>query len=440
MIETVKWPAGEALIATAGALLALCGLPAHAQTPTQGTDTAAAAPNQAPSPYYLGASQGLTHDSNVYRIPSGPSDNYSSTSLLGGFDQRLSRQRVFGTASVSLNRYQDQTQLNSTSYDFAAGLDWETLYNLSGSVNATLGQHLAAPTANVALPQATRNLARLQGVSGVARWGGVSTFTLEGTLGYSSLDYSAPEYVTSESKQEYGSLGVYYRPSPLLRLGVAARLDRTRTPQAFQQADGSFLPNQVNGRHLDLLADYDLSGGVTANGRLSYTRQTNSNPGQPDFSGITGELRVSYRPTAKIGLSAFAARQAGFDANRTGIVPATASAPATTPISGLYENNRVTNSFGLAATYAATAKINANAGLSYARARVVSTLSTGSATIAAPEILDVSRGVKLGASYAIARPVLLACTLGHEKRYVVGTVAYAYEANSVSCSGQFTWR
>ena len=103
----------------------------------------------------------------------------------------------------------------------------------------------------------------------------------------------------------------------------------------------------------------------------------------------------------------------------------------------MYENNRVTNSFSLAATYAATAKINANAGLSYARARIVSTLS---GSVAAPEILDVSRGVTLGASYAIARPVLLACNLGHEKRHVLGAVSYSYEANSVGCSGQFTWR
>jgi hypothetical protein len=438
MNETTKRPARATLIAAAGALLTL-GVP-HAQAQSEGTGTTATAPNQASSPYYLGASQGFTHDSNVYRIPSGPGDNYSSSSLLAGFDQRLSRQRVFGSASVSLNRYQEQTQLNNTSYDLAAGLAWETLYNLSGNLDASLDQHLSAPAANIASPQAVRNLARRQSVSGVGRWGGVSIYTLEGTLGYSSLDYSAPEYVTSESRQEYGSIGLYYRQSPLLRLGVAVRLDRARTPQAFQQPDGTFLSNQVNGRHLDFLADYELTGRLSANARLSYTRQTNSNAASDaDFSGVTGDLRLAYRATGKLGLTLSVARQAGFDATASGapVVPVDTTTPATTPVAGLYENNRVTNSLGLGATYEATSKINVNAGLSYARARVVSTLSSTGGSVGSADVVDALKGATLGVTYAIARPWLLGCNLAFDKRDVSGAVVYTYEATSIGCSARF---
>jgi hypothetical protein len=440
MNETKKRPARATLIIGAGVLLVLASPLVQAQS--EETSATAATPNQAPTPYYIGASQGFTHDTNVYQIPSGPGDNYSSTSLLAGFDQRLSRQRVFGTANVSLNRYQDQTQLNNTSYDLAAGLAWETLYNLSGSLNATLDQHLSAPAANVNSPQAIRNIARRQGVSGVARWGGVSIFTLEGTLGYSSLDYSAPQYVTSDSRQEYGSLGLYYRQSPLLRLGVAVRLDRARTPQAFQQPDGTFLSNQVNGRHLDFLADYELTGSLSANARLSYTRQTNSNAASDaDFSGLTGDLRLSYRATAKLGFSLSAARQAGFDATASGSpVPVDTTTPATTPVAGFYENNRVTNSLGLGATYEATSKINVNAGLNYARARVVSTLSTTTGTVGSADVVDAQRSATLGVTYAIARPWLLGCNLTYDKRDVSGAVAYTYDATSIGCSARFTWR
>ncbi len=443
MNKRTKRPARATLIACAGVLLSFGGPLAQAQSEGTGAGTAAAAPNQATSPYYLGASQGFTHDSNVYRIPSGPGDNYSSSSLLAGFDQRLSRQRVFGTASVSLNRYQDQTKLNNTSYDLTAGLAWETLYNLSGSVDASLDQHLSAPAASVASPQPVRNLARRQTVGGVARWGGVSVLTVEGTLGYSSLDYSAPEYVTSESRQEYGSLGLYYRESPLLRLGVAVRADRSRTPQAFQQPDGSFLSNQVNGRHLDLLADYELTGRLNANARLSFTRQTNSSAASAaDFSGLTGDIRLSYRATARIGISVFAARQAGFNTTSSGapIVPVDPTTSAATPVAGLYENNRVTNSLGLGATYEATSKINVNAGLNYARARVVSTRSTTSGTLGSADTVDELKGATLGVSYAIARPWLLGCNLAHDKRDVSGAVAYTYEATSIGCSARFTWR
>lgn len=431
--------ARHALASACGAaLMSLATAPAQAQAPASEAAPSAAA---AGSPYYIGASQGFTHDSNVYRIPSGPDDNYSSTGLSAGFDVPLSRQRLFGTGRADLNRYQREKRLDNTSYDLTAGLNWETIANLSGNVIATLDQHLAAPAAIAAVPQATRNLADRRGVSGLARWGGVSVFTVEGTLGYSSIDYSAPEYVTAESKQEFGSIGAFYRPSPLLRLGIAVRLDRTRTPKAFLQADGSYLPNQINGRHLDLIGEYELSDRLSANARASYTRQTNSIAGRADFSGITGDIRVMYRPTAKIGLSAYAAHQAGFDASQAGTGLAVAAVPpSSTPIAGLYENNRVTDSFGLSTTYAATAKITGTAGVTYARARIASTLTTGSSSLASPDVIDTVRGATLGASYAIARPWLLACNLGYEKRYVVGAVAYSYEASSVGCSAQFTWR
>ena len=440
MNETTTRPARTTLIAGAGVLLALYGSLAQAQS--EGTGATAAAPNQAPSPYYLGASQGFTHDSNVYRIPSGPGDNYSSSSLLAGFDQRLSRQRVFGTASVGLNRYQDQTQLNNTSYDLAAGLDWETLYNLSGSVNATLGQHLSAPTANVTAPVATRNLARQQAIGGVARLGGVSLFTFEGTLGYSSLDYSAPAYVTADSKQEYGSLGVYYRPSPLLRVGLAVRLDRTRTPNAFPQPDGSFQSNQINGRRLDFLADYEVSDSLRASGRVGYTKQTNSGAASDaNFSGLTGNLQVDYRPTAKLAFSLGAARDAGFDAHQAALLARPGDpAPVTPAAAPLYENNRVTTSLSLGGTYEATAKIKVNTGLTYARARIVTTLTSSTGTVGSPELVDETRGVTLGANYAIARPWLLACNLAYDKRAVSGAVVYTYDATSFGCSARFTWR
>ena len=48
-----------------------------------------------PNPYYIGLSETLAHDSNIYRIPGGPGDSYSSTALLGGFDQSISRQRLY---------------------------------------------------------------------------------------------------------------------------------------------------------------------------------------------------------------------------------------------------------------------------------------------------------------------------------------------------------
>lgn len=428
------------------ALGALIGGLATAAT-AQDTATSAPAPAPAsatstasdPNPYYLGVSQGFTHDSNVYRTPSGTSDNYSSTSLLGGFNQPIGRQRVFGNANVSANRYQNETRLDHTSYSVAGGLDWQTIEKLSGNLNLALNQNLAAPASSTVVPGTRRNLAQTESIDARVRWGGGARVTLEGGLGYSKLDYSAPEYAYLESTQDSASLAAYYRPGALLRVGVAARVNSTETPKAVQDpSTGTFRSNTVKGRNIDLLADYELSGFFTTNARLSYTKQTNSGISNADFSGLTGNLSVNYLPTAKLSFSVYASRDAGFNSSLANLlVP---NGPFLTTVSGVYQNNRVTNSVGLGVGYAATAKIKADAGLRYARAKLLTTLVTTSGVQASPDTTDVLKSAYLGAKYEIARNWGLACQLAHETRDVSGRLAYAYTSNSIGCTAQYTWR
>ena len=294
-------PERSLAVAAVGALCALASLTAGAQSsgpsaPTAPTTPSTPSASSSPlgnqldaSPYYLGASESLTHDSNVFRTPSGPSDNYSSTSLLGGFDQPIGRQRVFGTASVSLNRYQREHELNNTSYNLATGANLETIEHLSGSLNAGLGRSLSAPTANVEVPTATRNQVTTRTLDGSARWGGTSILTLEATAGWSSIDYSAPESAASESRQQRASLGLIYGPGGPLRVGVSGNFNRTKTPNAFiDPVTGAIESNTTDGKSLDLTADYQISGIVNASGRVGYTRQSSSGSSGSDFSGLTG--------------------------------------------------------------------------------------------------------------------------------------------------------
>lgn len=422
-----------------GASLALIGPAALAQS----ADSPRAGLASDPSPYYIGGSQTFTHDSNAFGVPFGPSDNYSSTSLLAGFDQPFSRQRLSATARVSLNRYQDLNELDNTSYSLGTRLDWETVMRLSGNLSASLDQGLSAP-AGSASPVSTRNLQRRQGVSGVARWGGDSLITLESRLGYSKVDYSADEYASGESENEVGSIGVYYQPGTRLRAGLAARFDRTRTPKAVQLSNGSFESNAVRGRNVDLLADYNNGSNLTASARVSYTRQTNSNVDSADFSGFTGSLSFGYRATGKINLNIGAARDAGFNTTaRTFFVPvaATPSSPISfESTSVLYQTNQVTNSFFAGANYAATAKIGLSARARYSRARLVSSATVASAGQANPDVVDEIRGVGLGATFAYSRLWSFNCELARDRRKVSGASPYAYTDDLAACSAQLTWR
>src|SRR4051794_15645904 len=137
-----------------------------------------------PNPYYVGVSQAFVHDSNVYRIPSGPADTYSVTSLLGGFDQMIGRQHVYGRAVVSGNRYQDEKTLNNTSYSVYTGIGWETIEHLSGSINGSFNRGLAAAPTNAGTPVATQNISDTQTIDALIRWGGPSLLSLEGGASY----------------------------------------------------------------------------------------------------------------------------------------------------------------------------------------------------------------------------------------------------------------
>jgi hypothetical protein len=443
--------AGQAAVGLSFALTMAPAFSQDASTPSAPSSTAPTAPQTAnadsrpisANPYYLGASQGFTHDTNVFRIPDGPSDTYSTTSLQGGFDQRIGRQRVFGSGNVAANRYFNQSDLNNVSYGLAGGLDWETIERLSGNVNVALNRNLAAPVTTSSLPTAQRNIVDTESVDTRARLGGASLLTLEAALGYGRTHYSAPQSVVSNSTQNSGGLTLFYRPGGHLRLGVGGRLTRTRTPQAFfNSATGEFESNTVDGRNLDLLADYDLSGLLSFNGRLSYTRQTNSAISNINFSGLTGSVGLVYHLTGKTDINLQAARDAGYDSSFFNTFAAVQSGTSVvvTPIAALFENNRITDTVGLGASYAATGKIGVNAGVRYVRARISTAAIAGTASQAAPDTTDLLRSAYIGANYAILRNVSAACNLSHESRRVSGGIAFAYTDTAIGCSAQVYWR
>ncbi len=410
-----------------------------------GNPAPAGSPTVQPSPYYIGGSQAFTHDSNVYGIPFGPSDNYSSTSLLAGFDQPFGRQHGYGSARVSANRYQDETRLNNTSYGLSAGLDWATIWKLSGNLTANIDQSLSPPTATAATPVATRNLERRRGFSGMARWGGDSLLTLESRAGYSRVDFSAPEYVASESENKYASLGVFYQPGTRFRAGLALRLDRTHSPDAVQLPNGSPESNEIRGRNVDLLLSYNNGNALSGSGRVSYTRQKNSDFSNADFSGLTGSVNVSYRATGKINLDVGAARDAGYNTTSQTFITlgsgSTTTLPAITTTPVFYENNQVTNSIYAGASYAATAKIGLTAAARYSRARVVSSAAVqNAANQAEPDVVDTTRGFSLGANYAFSRALTFNCSLSRDRRELSGATSYKYTDDGASCSAQFLWR
>ena len=393
-----------------------------------------------PTPWYIGASLTATHDSNVFRTSNGPGDSYLSSGLLGGFDQAIGRQRVFATANLRYNKYQEQSTLDNTSYGVNAGWDWATIEKLTGNVSVNANQSLASFDGNANIQSSSRNIVKADQVATSVRWGGDSLVTLDANYAHSRVSYSAPEYLSGKSSADTGSVGGSYRLGPDLRAGAAVRLTRTVQPYAVAKTltptgPDDYLANTSNGRNLDLSLEWRYSAQTGVNTRLSWTKQTNSGTGDRDFSGLTGSIAANYAPTAKLGFSASLNRDAGTNSSFFNYL----TLVNTGTITGLSQNSQTSDTATLGATYAATAKISVNAGYQYRHSKIVNTFSIGSSS-SSDELSDKLRSGTLGVSYAIARAWQLSCNLGRETRNLSGTNGFSYSANTASCAATLTLR
>lgn len=392
-----------------------------------------AAAHAEPNPYYLGISQAFTHDSNLYRVPDGPGDTFSSTGLVAGIDQPIGRQRLYGTANVRNNRFNKLDQLNNVSYGVNAGLDWETINKLSGTLGVFSNRSLANNSAGIVQPTPTKNLETTDQVLARIQYGTAGLLSLDGAVVWRKLDYSDPAYAGANFDQTSGSAGIRYRPSGALTLGASLRATR-----------GSYSDIQVDYRRndVDLTAVWVPTGLSTLNARLSYGKQTHEaapgtvaplNVEQRDFSGATGFLGWDYKPTGKLSFRTTVSRDTG---SETSFLRITEDAPN---LIAFGDVSRLTTALSLSTRYEATAKIVANAGV-LAQRRTLSDLFLPTPGIADRRGSDRFARVWFGLTWAPTLHWQIGCNVAHEKRTESGGLAVPYTANVGSCSAQYVIR
>lgn len=395
--------------ALAAATLLSGALPALAQT----------------SPYYVGVSQRLTHQSNVFQTDTAAvSDTLSTTSLLAGLDQPFGRQRLFGTLTASANRYQDNSALNNESYALRAGLDWSTIERLSGTVSANLSQQLG-DFSPAGLPGTTsRNLVRNQGLTAVARLGVVTRLTTEASLGHRSTRYSNALFESRETDVNEGSLGVKYRLGGSSGVGAALRLTRGEYPRYLQVLPGQYLAETYRRKNLDLTGDWAPSGASRLNARVSLGRDEYASDSVRNFSGVTGSLGWNWQPTGRISVSTTLSRDTGDEATFREATAQTAAINSSV--------NRVRNGLSVGASYALSAKIGLRANANTSTGTVVDPATDATAS-------EKSSTFGLGVTWNPTRSIRTGCDFSRNTRSA-SALASAYDANVFGCFGEFTLR
>jgi hypothetical protein len=392
-----------------------------------------------PNPWYIGASQTFTYESNLYRIGDGQtlpagtskSDTISSTALIGGIDQPIGRQRAYGSVNLSENRYQSNTGLNTPSHTVNLALDWATVEHLTGTLSfADTSSQAEFNSINSSGGVETRkNIQNMQNIDAVGRIGLVTKLTGEAEVGYESLSYSAVEYQNRDYTQHFASLGVKYESSALLRLGTAARYTRGDYPKFVEVTPGVFEADKFTRQDLDFTADWRPSQVSRVFGRISATRTSYDQNSVRDSSGPTGIIRWDWKPTGKTQVLTDLSRDFGQRSDTAGVGSLDPS---------ITNYSHTSTAFRLRAIEQVSGKVNANAKVQLAHRDLVDTQTASSGTPVTTEGSDNTLTLSLGARWTPTRSSAVGCDLNHDRRRTNSTMSSNMTANSIGCYGQIT--
>lgn len=393
-------------------LAALCSAMALATSAQAQTDDAA--------PFYAGASLGMSHVSNVYRVssdsslPAGTtnSDRVTSAGLLAGVNKRFGRQHLTFDGSLQDNRYADNSTLNNRSYSLRSALDWETAGDLSGTFSALSSRSLAQFNLGNGAEQLTeKNIERSQDYSAVVRLGVGTRYSIEGGLIRRSRDFSAPQYDRFVYNQHTTSLGAYAKPGGNVRLGLVARRtdgDYPRYPTYLFGLRFGSVPVDYSRDDVDLTATWTTGGSSQLTTRVSTSKvhYEPASAGLNDFHGTTGAINWNWQPTGKINLGLQVVRDTGQET-----------------LISTADVNRVYTSWQFTGGYALTGKLSLNASATTSRNR------------REDSAFDNERNYGLGVRWAISRGLSLSCQYSHASRDS-SVQQYVYSASSYGCTGQ----
>jgi hypothetical protein len=384
--------------------------------------TAGAAAQQ--SPYYIGLSQSLASESNLVRLRDGQiippdvsqRDTVSATALVAGIDQRISRQRVYGSMALRSTRFARNEQFNSQGYSLNLGLDWATVARVSGTLGASASRTPRAAVRNRNEQIISeRNVESVSGANASVRVGLVTQWSAEIGLRQDQVRYSAAAASFREYTQRSGTAALVWRPGAATRLSLGVGTNRTEYPNLLPLAD----PRDVRQRDtLDLGASWEPSGASRLDLQLSQGDVKHDRFTGRNYSATSGSAGWLWRPGAKLRVNTRLSRDTGQDVGNIGTA-----------------FTRTTDQLRVGLDYALSAKVALDASVAAYRRDVDGT----GLFVGGVDGRDNGRNFSVGARWAPLRNLTTGCSVNTEKRGRNSNPLLndAYSANSFSCFGQF---
>jgi exopolysaccharide biosynthesis operon protein EpsL len=278
-------------------LASICLLPAAAQAQLLG-------------PFTVHVGAGLEHDSNVLRTPSDQerSDQVGSLSIGLKGDKQYGLQRFRLEAEATRYRYQNLSELNYSTVNYAAAWDFQVTPRFQGVLSANRTQY--------------RDVSRFTDVTGIERAGGTGGRSDRAEVLEGRYLIDGPWRVlggvlhnSSTSRDARRDINTPYDASPSVRsarVGVAYEFaSGTEFTARVRRGNGEYtdLPQSSGGSidfretETDFGVKWPVTAKTTVNGRIAYFQRNHSGNSALDFSGPVGEGSVSYEVTAKTRLT-----------------------------------------------------------------------------------------------------------------------------------------
>lgn len=398
------------------------------------------------------ATQALSHDSNLFRLPDGTwpgltasrSDTLSTTALDLSLDQPFGRQRLSGQVGLEALRYRHHEELDHDAHHAGVRLDWETAGRLSGQLRAASARSLRPLDRRASTSSTARNLETSNEAAALVRLGGTGRLSVEGQLGGRSVNYSDPSFDDFELRTNSGSLGLRWRPGGATTWGAAWREARGHYDNSTgggatspTSAGSAGIDDRYRSRALDLWLAWSPGPAQRLYVRASPTRARYELREERNFSGLTGALAWQWEPRSPWRLTVRAVRDLGQDAYLERFGPEGPGAQALP--GGHVDDGVVLTRWTLVAERAVSAKVQAVASFGATR-RNLTTVST--ATALPPSTVkghDTTTQAALGLRWAPRRSVQLGCDASADRREADGLLSTPYSARVFGCFGRLTW-
>jgi len=376
------------------------------------------------APFYVGASLGVSHVSNIYRLSDATnSDTVVSAGVLGGVDHRVGRQHLKLDGSLQDNRYATNSSLNNHSYSVRGALDWQTVGDLSGTLSAKSDRSLADFNIGSGVaPIFRKNTESNDEYQAIARLGVGTRYSVEAGWDYRRRDFSAQEYDIFAFHQNTASLGLYATPAGNVTLGLVGRHTRGQNPRypVGVAIDPNTLkpvvvttPNDLTRDDVDFPTHWSTGGSRSLDTRISRSRTRNSLAILTNFGGTTGAIGWNWQATSKLLLNLQYSRDTGQESQVRAA-----------------DVNRLYTTWQMGGSYALTGKLSLNASASANRSN-----RSRDSGVNVFDTFENNQFYNIGLRWAYSRSFSLGCQYDHASRDS-SVPQYVYSAGSYGCTGQ----